>query len=190
MLLAKAQVLNGQYKAATDLLKKTTILPYEGATDGRQLYREAWLMQAVDQLNSRRYTAALGSIDKAKQWPENLGAGKPYDDMLDLRLEHYLEALAYERNKQEEKAREKLTAITNADPRSGYQATDLITALAYRKMGQVAEGEKLLKEWMQAQPDSKIAQWAYSTYNGQAGPVPSEGNNNFRVIRKVIETLE
>ena len=50
MLLAKTMLLNNQYKATTDLLAKTTILPYEGATDGRQLYREAWLMQAVQAL--------------------------------------------------------------------------------------------------------------------------------------------
>lgn len=28
----------------------------------------------------------------SKKWPENLGVGKPYDNMIDNRLENYLEA--------------------------------------------------------------------------------------------------
>src|SRR5690606_41547376 len=82
------------------LCRSSTLLPYttlfrsyEGANDGRLLYREAWLMQAAEQIRTKKYKTALASIEKAKLWPENLGAGKPYDDMIDLRVENYLEAL-------------------------------------------------------------------------------------------------
>ncbi|HEY9489840.1 MAG TPA: DUF5107 domain-containing protein, partial [Chryseosolibacter sp.] len=126
MLLAKTLLLNKQYKATTDLLNKTTILPYEGATDGRQLYREAWLMQAVGQIKDKNYKTAIASINKAKLWPENLGAGKPYDDMLDLRLENYLEALVYERTKQKDKAISKLSRIASGGISGRKQITDLI----------------------------------------------------------------
>ena len=58
--------LTRQYKACSDLLEKINILPYEGATDGRQLYHEAWLMQAVDQLKRGKCKdASLLSVSPA-----------------------------------------------------------------------------------------------------------------------------
>ena len=34
----------------------------------------------------------MKSVEDSKKWPENLGVGKPYDNMIDNRLENYLEA--------------------------------------------------------------------------------------------------
>jgi Tfp pilus assembly protein PilF len=189
MLAAKALLLNKQYKASSTLLAKTTILPYEGATDGRQLHREAWLMQAIDQLKAKNHKAALASIEKAKIWPENLGAGRPYDDMLDLRLENYLEALVYEQSKQKDKAQARIEAITSAKSSRRHNALDLITALAYKKAGRSSEGENILKDWKEKQPNSKLAQWAYEAYNGQAVETDLDGND-FRVIKRVISELK
>ena len=186
MLLAKTLLLTKQYKAATDLLDKTTILPYEGATDGRQLYREAWLMQAVAHLKGKNPKAALASVNKAKLWPENLGAGKPYDDNIDLRVENYLEALVYEKTKQPAKAQQKYTEIIAARQSRRHQATDLITALAYKKLNRADEGESLLKSWTEEQPENETARWAYAVYNGQLPATDMEGNDNFRVIRELI----
>ena len=188
MLHAKTLLMNDQYKGTIDVLNKTTILPYEGATDGRRLYREAWLMQAVDQMKSGNTKAALASVDKAKLWPENLGAGKPYDDNIDLRLEHYLEGLALEKNNQKEKAQQKFAAVVKAEPtRRRHQITDLISALALKKLNRADEGEKLLKAWLEAQPKNETAQWAYAVYNGESTSTPSiEGNDNFRIIKKLL----
>lgn len=188
MLHAKTLLMNDQYKGTIDVLNKTTILPYEGATDGRRLYREAWLLQAVDQIKSGNTKAALASIDKAKLWPENLGAGKPYDDDIDLRLEHYLEGLALEKGKQKEKAREKFSTVANAEPaRRRHQITDLITALALKKLNREEEGEKLLRSWLEDQPKNEMAQWAWAVYGDQAPTSGVEGNDNFRIVKKIIE---
>lgn len=187
MLLAKTLLLTGQYKATTDLLDKTTILPYEGATDGRQLYREAWLMQAADQLKDKNYKAALASVNRAKQWPENLGVGKPYDDNIDLRVENYIEGLVYEKSKQSAKAQEKYTQIVKARQPRRHQVTDLITAMAYKKLNRASEGEALLKSWTDEQPENQIAKWAYAVYNGKQPSSDVEGNDNFRVIREISD---
>ena len=186
MLLAKTLLLNNQYKATTDLLAKTTILPYEGATDGRQLYREAWLMQAVQALKEKNYKSALASVSRAREWPENLGAGKPYEDMIDTRLEDYLEALAYENTKQKDKANEKLREITSAGEWRRHQITDLITAMALKKTGRQDDGEALLKQWMEKQPDNQMAKWAYAVFRGEKPQTGMEGNDNFRVIRSLF----
>ena len=187
MLHARALLLNKQYKETTDLLERTNILPYEGATDGRQLYREAWLMQAAGQVKTKNYKSALASVGKAKLWPENLGAGKPYEDNIDLRIENYLEALVLEKTRKNAEARKKYEEIA-ARKRSGWsQATDLISALALRKLGRGDEGEKLLKEWLAKQPDNKMAAWAYAAYNGQVTDTVADGNDNARIIAEIVK---
>ena len=185
MLLAKTLLLNKQYKATTDVLNNTTILPYEGATDGRRLYREAWLMQAVQQIKDGKSRAALASIEKAKLWPENLGAGKPYDEDIDLRLENYLEGLAYEKNKEKEKAQKKYAEIASAKRSRRNNPNDLISAIALRKTGRADDGAKLLKEWVEKQPKNEMAKWAYAVYRGDTPPADVEGNDPFRLVAEV-----
>ena len=189
VLLARTLLFNKDYKGAASVLENTTILPYEGATDGRQMYREAWLMQAVDQIQSKRYKNALASIEKAKLWPERLGAGKPYDEDLDLRLEHYLEAVALERSKDRAKAEEKYEAIANAKRSGRNQINNLITALALKKLGRADEGEQLLKEWTEKNTDNKISRWAYAQYAGSeaSSDIDTSGNDNLRIVKEVME---
>jgi tetratricopeptide (TPR) repeat protein len=186
MLLAKALLLNKQYKACSDLLSRTTILPYEGATEGRQLYREAWLMQAVQQIQSKNYKAALASISKSKVWPENLGVGKPYDENIDSRVEDFLEATCYERTKKNDQAIKKWNEIVAESKSERHQITDFITALAMKKLNRSEEGEKLLKEWMEKQPENKMAAWAYAVYHGDHPETGVEENENFRIIEAVV----
>ena len=186
MLLAKTLLLNKQYKATSDLLSQTTILPYEGATDGRQLYHEAWLMQAVGQMQSKNYKSALRSISTARLWPENLGAGKPYEENIDSQLEDYMEAMCYEKTKNKDKAINKWNEIIAASKSGRHQVSDLITALALKKTNRNDEGEKLLKEWMEKQPENKMSRWAYAVYNGDQAEADVEGDENFRIIKLVI----
>lgn len=187
MLHAKALLLNKQYKGTSDLLSTTNILPYEGATDGRQLYREAWLMQAVDQIKSKNYKAALASIARAKLWPEHLGAGQPYDENIDLRVETYLEALVYEKTRKRSEANKKYEEIIAQQKSRSNQATELITALALRKMNRSDEAESLLREWKEKQPGNKVAVWAFAAYNGEPAETPIDGNDNFRIVSAVAD---
>jgi Tfp pilus assembly protein PilF len=187
MLLAKTLLLNKQYKASSDALGKTNILPYEGATDGRRLYREAWLMQAVEQIQNKKYKAALTSINKAKLWPENLGAGKPYDEDIDLRLEHYLEAQVYEKMGEKEKAAVKYDEIIASRKSGKPQINTFITAMALKKKQRADEAEKLLKTWKDEQPENALAQWAYAQYTGDPVTVNIEGNENFRILNELVK---
>lgn len=185
MLLARTLLLNDEHKAASALLDKTNILPYEGATDGRRMYREAWLMQAVDEIESRNYKSALSAIDKAKRWPENLGAGKPYDEDIDLRLENYLEALVLEKSRQRDKARQKYEEIISSKTSGRHQINTLFTALALKKMNREDEGAKLLKEWIEQQPQNEMARWAHAVYHGEQAEMDMEGNE-FRIVRDIV----
>ena len=90
MTLTRMQLAAGRYAEADSLLTTLTVLPYEGAADGRGVFREAKLMLAVNAMAARRWDDATRLIAAAREWPERLGAGRPYDADLDERLEDWL----------------------------------------------------------------------------------------------------
>lgn len=186
MLLAKTLLLTKQYKACSDLLDKVTILPYEGATDGKQLYHEAWMMQAIDQYKRAKYREATASINKARQWPDRLGVGKPYDSDIDDRAETYLEALILDKSKSAAAAEKWQGVIAN---KTSYKnANMLLTALALKKSGRGNEGEKLLLDWKKDQPYNKVANWAASSFHGYIAPIPEElqSNESLRIVNEIV----
>ena len=91
---AKALCETGQYQPCISLLSRMQVLPNEGSYAGRAVYREANLYRAMEQLSHKNYKQVVKSVETSKEWPENLGVGKPYDNMIDNRLEDYLEAKA------------------------------------------------------------------------------------------------
>ena len=186
MWLAKTLLLNGQYKASTDILEKTKVLPYEGATEGRQLYHEAWLMQAVDQVKRGKLRDASASINKSREWPERLGVGKPYDSDIDDRAGLYLEGLVMEKSKRTSDANTKWEKVIAYKSRHE-DVNTLFTALALKKLGREDEGERLLLEWTKNHPFNKLAQWCRSTYSGYTTPPPDEFLNfdNVRIVNAI-----
>jgi tetratricopeptide (TPR) repeat protein len=189
LLLANTMLLNKQYKACAEILKKTEILPYEGATDGRRLYREAWLMQATEQLQLGKYKAALASVHNARLWPENLGAGKPYDEDIDDRLESYIEGICFENTRSLDRAIGKWNEIISFETTSN-NANSLIAALALKKANRMDGGGKLLAEWLREEPESKLAQWCFDFYHGNHRQAPDDlkWDQNFRIVKALLAT--
>jgi hypothetical protein len=96
MLYAKTLLLNKRYRECDARLAKMNIIPFEGATEGRALYWEAKMMQAVEALGRKKPKEALSFIEAAAKWPEHLGVGKPYDADIDSRLEQFLTSVCLE----------------------------------------------------------------------------------------------
>jgi hypothetical protein len=92
MLHAKSLLLNQRYAEASAALAKLNVLPYEGATEGRALYREAELMMGAADARAGKWADAAKRVAAAREWPEHLGAGKPYAADVDERLENRLQA--------------------------------------------------------------------------------------------------
>ena len=88
MEYAKALIDTRQFQAALDILDRLAVLPYENASEGRVLYEKAHLLLAGDAIHERKYEEALAHIAKSREWPEHLGAGKPYDP--DERLQGFM----------------------------------------------------------------------------------------------------
>lgn len=134
MLLAKTQLLNKKYQDAAQLLDKLVVIPYEGATDGHRLYKEANLMLAVEDMNRKNYKKAIVSINKAKDWPERLGAGKPYDEDVDERLENFLLYQCYTKLGDRVKAADAMEKIKK-NSAAGYKINEVIADWANGKPG-------------------------------------------------------
>ncbi|MEQ8302511.1 MAG: DUF5107 domain-containing protein [Cyclobacteriaceae bacterium] len=185
MLLAKSLLLNGFFEEASKILANTKILPYEGATESKLLYREAWLMQALDDLKNKKTKQALAKIEKARAWPENLGAGKPYEADIDDRVEDYIEAMCYLSVKNLEKANQKWTSIISFKSASTFSASDLLSADAYRRLEKEEEGRQLLNRWNQSEPTSALAKWSLTAFQGQVGNDPKIDDSNYRLVKAI-----
>ena len=98
LTLAKSLVAAKQFAEADKLLSTLKILPYEGAKDGHTLYRETKLALAQQAIDANNWSAARTHISAAREWPERLGSGKPYDADLDERVEDSLLAVVNARS--------------------------------------------------------------------------------------------
>lgn len=89
--LARVQLGNDQYEACLKTLEKTHILPFEGSTQGKYVYEQAYVLLAIELMNKGKYKEAVIKLEKSKAWPENLGVGAPYEP--DNRMQDYLESI-------------------------------------------------------------------------------------------------
>src|SRR5690606_21017659 len=87
MLLARLLLMSDDPERADEVLEKIHVVPYEGAYEGRVLYRAVKLILALEALQSRQFERAATYIDESQQWPENLGVGKPYDTQINTEWE-------------------------------------------------------------------------------------------------------
>ena len=106
---ARVQLANNQYEACLKTLEKTHIIPFEGSIQGKYVYEQANMLLAIDLMNKKKYREALVKLGKSKEWPENLGAGAPYEP--DNRMQDFLEALCQDKLGKTKEATELKDAI-------------------------------------------------------------------------------
>jgi tetratricopeptide (TPR) repeat protein len=164
---AKALLHSGKLEDCLRVLEQTNVLPYEGAWEGRDLYRQAHLLSAALSIKNKRYKAAVVSAEKAKLWPENLGVGKPFD--VDERLENFIMAAAVEKIGHRKKA-DKLFASVCADTdkfRSGWDSVHLLGTIALKNTGKESDAVRLLSDWRTARgEEDSVSAWASAKYHG------------------------
>ncbi|RAV28120.1 DUF5107 domain-containing protein [Sinomicrobium soli] len=108
LALIKLLMKQGAYPRAEEVLSRIRILPFEGATDGHKYFRQTKLMLAYKAYKKGQYEKALRKTGESETWPEHLGVGKPYEDMIDRDLQHTLRMYVYRKlgdREQEEKYR-------------------------------------------------------------------------------------
>ncbi|MFN8060199.1 MAG: DUF5107 domain-containing protein [Vicinamibacterales bacterium] len=168
-LHARTLLRQRRYADALDRLSQLTLLPFEGSTEGRSLHREANLMLALDALDGRRIADAERFISSARQWPENLGAGKPYPEDTDERLEDWLEASVLEARGATEEARALLARIASVrGTRGGVGA--LVSALALQRLDRPIDPSSTDAS---TSADPAFAAWSRRVLQGERLPPPA-----------------
>jgi tetratricopeptide (TPR) repeat protein len=198
MLYAKTLNLNKKYEATDKILTGINIIPYEGATDGHELYREAKLMQAVQLIQKNNSKAALKLIDQARLWPENLGVGMPYPEDIDTRLEDWMTYLCYVQQKRTADAENLLNQIIKFEPRventvrNFSPSNAIVTAWAYEKLNRRNEAVKWLDRQIKYFPDHKLLLWSKAMFEHDKNFVlhESEKDVNARIVEQIILTTK
>lgn len=184
MTHARSLLYNGRYKDALNHLNTIHILPFEGASLGHTLFEQVNLLLALEMIEQENYDQALDYIENSRNWPEHLGVGKPYNP--DNRLQDYLEAYIHSRRGNKSRAEALLKSVIKytESRRNSWRPNHLISALAYRKLGQQDKAMALLKDWKSEQPNNSLANWSYNFLKGETGnsqPEPEEVNTNIPV---------
>lgn len=209
MLYAKTLLLNQRFADAGQILQKLSIIPFEGATEGHELYREAKLMLALEQMQKQQYSKALSFIREAALWPENLGVGKPYEEDIDQRLEQWLSYSCYMKMGQTGKANYELQKIIAFQPAihntvaNFFASNALVTAWALEKStGQSisqssappsaqSPTETTAIEWLNDQlalyPRNKLLLWSRARFEKQTYDLPAADHDaNARILERLI----
>ena len=162
--MAKNLLISGEYKEALDILTNTTILPNEGASYGRTTYRQACILEALNSFQNNKSKNTLARIKMAREWPENLGVGKPY--VTDERIEDYLESLYWlkKQNKKKAKALEEKIINTTISAKLA-TSSDYLGVMLMKKVGREEEAKILLNERMKDEPKNLIAAWNLAKFN-------------------------
>jgi tetratricopeptide (TPR) repeat protein len=173
VLHAKCLAANERFADSAALLSSLNLLPCEGSTEARSLFRESNLMLASQRFKAGAYVDALKLIAVAEEWPEHLGAGKPYPEDVDQRLENWL-AYQCQRHLSPVEARRHLENILVFSPRvSQRNVGELVRVLALQEAGKEVEAKKQVAAWLQTDPSSDLARWGDSLLSSTSAPLPS-----------------
>jgi hypothetical protein len=85
---ARSLLYMGRVDECLVVLESVNVLPSEMAKESRQLYKWAFLRQSIDLIKAGNVEEAISAINASKEWPENLGVGKPYQP--DERIQNIL----------------------------------------------------------------------------------------------------
>ena len=196
MLYAKTLLLNKQYATGDQLLSGLNIIPFEGATEGRELYREAKLMLALQQFKNKKYKKSLAFIRQARQWPLHLGVGKPYEEDVDERLEDWLTHLCYEKMVEKKPTETFLQKIIHFRPRientvrNFIAANTLVTMWALEKSNGKDKAENWLSEQTEKFPDNKSLLWVKEIFQSNKSGIPDMEKDASMRIFEELENLE
>ncbi len=196
LLYAQTLLLNKKYEDADVLLKQIVVLPNEGASRGRQLYKETKLMLAIQSMDKNRCKKALGYISDSRKWPENLGVGKPYQEDIDERLEDWMAFLCYKKSGNKTGAQQMLDKINsynsyvNEEGEIAASPNNLVTVLAMKESGNQSDANDLLKRWSENTSDNPVAKWVTAVFFEKNAE--SSGYNstdvNYNVLKELLKS--
>lgn len=161
LLHAKTCLYADHLEDCLTVLSGLQILPFEGSTQGKQIYEQAWLLSALKEFNNKNELKALAAIDSSRLWPEKLGVGRPYNP--DERLQDGILAGYYQKINKPDLANQYYDKILSAENNmsSGNPLYDFFSWMAMKKRGLDSKLKSKMQEII-AQPgyaNNWMAQW-------------------------------
>jgi tetratricopeptide (TPR) repeat protein len=193
---AIAQINNGQYAKSLKTLDGLNILPFEGASQGQIVFEQACLFLSMDLITKKKYGDALKMIEKSKEWPENLGVGKPY--IVDIRVQDYLKAYCLEKLKRVDEAgilRKSITDYTN----EYYMAPSfnhILSLWTLQENGETAAANALIEKIGKSKRASNpMQQWVIAKSTNNKSEINTlekkfSKNAKFLILKKLTELTD
>ena len=124
-----------KYRECLKIINNIKVLPSEVSSNSRTIYYEASILLANQYIQKQQYTKAIQIIKKSKEWPENLGIGKPYDT--DTRFQDFLLSICYEKRNEKTSQNFFLTSIVDTNSHLKKSSINqLYELLALKKLSQ------------------------------------------------------
>lgn len=101
--LIDAYMGTGRYRDAEKIVDKIVYLPFEGQKSSHNKYRDIKLHIAAMECDKGNFSKALAKVDESLLWPERLGAGKPFDNLVDTSREEWVRSEILKRKNGESK---------------------------------------------------------------------------------------
>ena len=171
------------------------ILPFEGSVQGKYVYEQSYLLQAIDLMKKEKYKDALVSLEKSKEWLEHLGVGTPYEP--DNRMQNYMEAICNDKlgkANDVKKLQDEILDYTKTHFSDGRSAFNNIFALEVLKQrGETEAANSLIQQIKESdQFTNTMQQWVVASFTGDLTTVNKlekefATNNYFKIIKQLKE---
>ncbi len=138
-------VEKGEPGRALDLLKSNTFLPWEGGTSAHEVFVAANMKQALALLARGKCAQAVPYLEAAKDYPKNLGTGRPADPVSSAQ-DYYLGDCLLAQGKKVE-AVKLFEKVVGAGKKGGAQER-YYQALALKRMAREEEAVPLLQKML------------------------------------------
>ncbi|WP_171017381.1 DUF5107 domain-containing protein [Maribacter sp. ACAM166] len=156
MVHAQSLLYKGENKEVLKVLKNIQVLPFEHANNSRKIYERAHMSIAIAFIKKKSYEKAIQTLNLSKEWPENIGVGKPYEP--DERLQNYLLAICNSALVDAVKEQELLKKIIAYSNNNGWKPNtdNLFGLLSLKKLGREEELKTILLKLEEASEDNNL----------------------------------
>ncbi|NNG09208.1 MAG: hypothetical protein HKM92_03485, partial [Arenibacter sp.] len=187
LIFAKSALLVDEYKKTIEVLNNINILPFEHASESKHIYTQAHILLALKNIEDKRYTKAIDLLERSKEWPENLGVGKPHT--VDERMQDYLLAHCYELLNDPNKKEELLGSIVTREQKGNtYGPYDLFRLLSLKKLGKKTDLAQLQNKMsIAAAQGNEEAKWVLSLFKNDPN-IPLKSKSGLK--RSMWEILQ
>jgi tetratricopeptide (TPR) repeat protein len=164
--LAKCLMHTTSFEQGIKLMNQLNVLPNEGASDGRNIWKETHLFAALESIDELDWLTAIYYIHQSKTWPENMGVGKPYE--VDERLENFLELYCLQQSHQQVPASlvDSIALYRDQFPATPYSSNDFLSMYLLKQNDLPDKAQQIINNWQTANPDDLALQWTQAFING------------------------